>query len=143
MGAKLTGIVARGKQLGGKLGFPTANISLPCGKDIEEGVYAAITVVEGKRYEGMANVGHKPALFGGATEESGQRPAECPVKELILEVNLFGFSGDLYGRMVEVELLERIRGERKFANSAQLQEAVEKDRLTIEEYFKNIGIKCS
>lgn len=142
MGAKLTGIVARGKQLGGKLGFPTANISLPCGEDIEEGVYAAITVVEGKRYEGMANVGHKPALFGGSAD-TGQRQRECPAKELILEVNLFGFSGDLYGRTVEVELLERIRGERKFANSAQLQEAVGKDRLTIEKYFKNIGIKCS
>ena len=142
MGAKFSGTVIRGKQLGNKLGFPTANLSLKSDTTIEEGVYAAIATVDGKQYNSMANVGRKPSLFSGTgdvsrTKDNGTRSeTENISNEFILEVNLFGFCGNLYGRMLEVELIQRIRGEEKFASATELREAVEKDRLRIEEYFK-------
>jgi riboflavin kinase/FMN adenylyltransferase len=129
MGDKFTGTVTRGKQLGRRLGFPTANIAVATdGPQPAEGVYAVAARVDGTVYEGMGNVGRRGELFGDGVGST--------TAGLTLEVNLFGFEGDLYGRTIEVELLRRIRGERKFADEEELRAAVERDRREIEEYFK-------
>ncbi len=130
MATKITGTVISGKRLGRKLGFPTANIALDSGTAITEGVYAARAVVDGQVYDGMANVGRKNTI-PGAPVNPDTKPGGT-----VLEINIFGFDGDLYGKVIEVELLEYIRGERVFHSADELKTAVDRDRETIQEYFK-------
>jgi riboflavin kinase/FMN adenylyltransferase len=120
----LCGPVMRGKQLGRKLGIPTINQIIPAGKQFpRNGVYAARVRLEGGVYCGMANVGVKPTIAGE------RRPG--------LETHLFEFSGDVYGREAETELLHFIRPEECFARVEDLRIRLAKDRETIEEYFAN------
>lgn len=123
MGCTIKGTVIQGKKLGRRLGFPTANIAVgdtPC---ISDGVYAVRTTIDGKTFCGMANLGSRPSVENTDTQR-------------LLEVSLFDFEGDLYGKTLEVELLAFIRPERRFASIEELQRAVEHDRGVIEEYFK-------
>lgn len=94
------GVVVRGQQLGRTIGFPTANIAVPDGKLLPKGVYAVWLEVRGQRYKGMANIGTRPTV-SGMTES--------------FEVNVFDFSGDLYGFEVSVSFEAFIRSEQKFA----------------------------
>jgi riboflavin kinase / FMN adenylyltransferase len=109
----VSGPVVRGDQLGRKLGFPTANIAtgnlqLPPG-----GVWAVrVEAPEGQQWKGVANLGTRPTV-------GGEKP--------LLEVHLFGFSGDLYGRNLDVFFLEHLREERKFASLEALKEQISKD----------------
>jgi riboflavin kinase/FMN adenylyltransferase len=116
------GVVVRGAQLGRSLGFPTAN----CGQVQEmlpaPGVYAcwvnleAGSLGQGRRWGAVANLGFRPTLTGGD-------------QELRLEVHLFHFAGDLYGRQLRVEFVMRLRGERAFPNLEQLRAQIEQDAV--------------
>lgn len=124
MGAIIVeGEVRHGRRLGGKLGFPTANIAAGGMEDIAGGVYAARAAVDGRMYEGMASLGYRPTI-------------DPDSRERVLEVHLFGFEGSLYGRRLSVELAKFIRPEERFGSLDELKEAVEGDRREIEEYFK-------
>lgn len=114
--AVIRGVVEHGRRLGRRLGFPTANLSVPESERVEDGVYASRATVDGVRYRAMSNLGRNPSVGGG---------------ERRLETHIFGFSGSLYGRVLEVELLLRIRDERKFATVEELQAQIEKDREQI------------
>lgn len=119
---KIAGHVVNGMQQGRRMGFPTANIDIAeSGKMIPaNGVYAVTVSIEGisGTFAGMMNIGTRPT-FGGV--------------DVSLEVNIFGFSGDIYGKKVEVEFVKRIRGERKFASAEKLKEQLEDDRRKIME----------
>ena len=113
----ISGIVAHGNERGRLLGYPTANLELvdahvaiPLG-----GVYAVRAYVDGGVYGGMANIGKNPT-FGD-------------VEKPRLETNIFGFSGDIYGKMLTIEFVQRIRGEVKFAGIDALKAQLAQDKL--------------
>jgi riboflavin kinase/FMN adenylyltransferase len=102
---RVGGSVVGGAKRGLGLGFPTANVPLPRGTGLGHGIYAVRAFVEGERYEGAAYLGTRPTYDDG-------KP--------VLEVFLFGFSGDLYGREVAVEFIDFVRPDRKFESTEAL-----------------------
>ncbi len=112
------GVVIGGNRLGRKLGFPTANIAIDEHLAIENGVYCSKVYVGGEVYTAMTNVGVRPSVDGS---------------KRLLEAHLFGFKGLLYGLKLRVELLEKIRDERKFASVNELREQIAKDSEKIKE----------
>lgn len=112
----IEGRVEQGRQLGRRLGFPTANMAVPATVSAEEGVYASEVEIEGRKYRAMSNLGRNPSV--GGTERH-------------LETHVFGYDGSLYGCSLRVVLLRRIREERKFATVEALREQIERDRAYI------------
>ena len=113
----ISGIVVHGNERGRLLGYPTANLELvdahvaiPLG-----GVYAVRAYLDGGVYGGMANIGKNPT-FGD-------------VEKPRLETNIFGFSGDIYGKTLTIEFVQRIRGEVKFAGIDALKAQLAQDKL--------------
>jgi riboflavin kinase/FMN adenylyltransferase len=95
----VVGTVIHGEKRGRDLGYPTANIRLEPGCGLSFGIYAVRMRVDGVLRDGVASFGRRPTFDNGAP---------------LLEVYVFDFTGDLYGREVEVFFVERIRGEEKF-----------------------------
>ncbi|MBO5883777.1 MAG: bifunctional riboflavin kinase/FAD synthetase [Clostridia bacterium] len=109
----ITFIVTDGQALARKLGFPTANGSLPDNKLlIRKGVYASRVFFSGEYKYGITNVGIRPTVNG---------------KRLCMETHLFDFSGDLYGQELTVEFLSFIRDEVKFDSLDAMSEQIHKD----------------
>jgi len=108
----LTGKVVHGKQLGRTIGFPTANIDVSGGADCTPGVYFGRCDAEGKAWRVIINIGTHPTV-----------PEGPPT----VEAHLIGYSGDLYGRFIEVELIRFMRSERKFASVQELKEQLTRD----------------
>jgi riboflavin kinase/FMN adenylyltransferase len=109
----VAGEVSKGDERGKILGFPTANLipdpeqALPA-----DGVYATRAFLSEAVYQSVTNIGIRPT-FGG-----GQR---------LVEVHLLDFEGELYGRELEIELVDRLRGEARFANAEELKSQIMKD----------------
>ena len=116
----IEGTVVHGRQLGRRLGFPTANLAVPDALEARDGVYLSEAEVDGQLYGAMSNLGRNPSV--GGTERR-------------LESNLFGFEGELYGRQLRIRLLRRLREERKFASVEELQRQIEADRREAEAFF--------
>ena len=95
----VTGEVIHGQKLGRTLGFPTANVSLDPSSRLRHGIYAVRIRGEGLDHGGVASFGRRPTFDNGAP---------------LLEVMVFDFEGDLYGRVIEIDFVEWIRGEEKF-----------------------------
>ena len=113
----ITAEVMVGNKIGRTMGFPTANLELPREYMlIKGGVYACLVDYEGQTYKAMANIGHRPTI--------GDRGENQP----IIEVNLFGFDGDLYGQHIRVHFIDRIRDEEKFNGLGALKAQLEQDR---------------
>lgn len=106
-------VVVHGNHLGNTLGFPTANLHLAADQPllVPTGVYAVNVEVDQEQYGGMANAGFRPTIGG---------------TEMTLEVHLFDFSGDLYGKPISVRFIDRIRDEKKFDS---LEDLVKQLRL--------------
>ena len=119
---RLEGQVVTGAQRGRTLGFPTANLAEIATLAPANGVYAATTTLDGQRWAAAVNIGPNPT-FG----ESSRK----------IEVHLLDFSGDLYGRRIEVDFVKRIRDVRKFSSAnellAQLQDDVRAVRSSCSE----------
>ncbi len=116
----IEGTVVHGRQLGRRLGFPTANLAVPDTLEARDGVYLSEAEVDGQLYGAMSNLGSNPSV--GGTERR-------------LESYLFGFEGELYGRQLRIRLLRRLRDERKFASVEELQRQIEADRREAEAFF--------
>lgn len=95
----VAGPIVHGQKLGRELGFPTANIELDPSCALRHGIYAVRIEVDGVTHEGVASWGTRPTVDDG-------KP--------LLEVFIFDFSGDIYGKTAEVGFVEWIRGEEKF-----------------------------
>lgn len=116
-----TGKVAHGDARGRQLGFPTANLRLHRTVLPLHGVYAVRVSGAGELpLQGVANIGARPTV--GGTEPR-------------LEVHLFDFSGDLYGRRLRVEPLCKLRGEQKFASLEALKNQIAEDARQAREWF--------
>jgi riboflavin kinase/FMN adenylyltransferase len=109
---RVKGQVVAGAKRGAALGFPTLNIPLARGTALAHGIYAVRSYVAGTQIDGAAYLGTRPMFDDGLP---------------VLEVFLFDFKGDLYGSEVEVEFLEFIRGDRKFASVEELKVQMEAD----------------
>lgn len=112
----LQGKVEGGKRLGHSIRFPTANI---CPNDINKlipapGVYAVYVDVKGNRYKGMLNIGFRPTI-----EANGFQT---------VEVHILDFNQDIYGEMLTIIFLEKIRDELKFASIDELKIQLQKDK---------------
>ncbi len=107
---EITGVVRKGKGRGKELGFPTANILL--NHTISEGVYAAIVKVENHMY--------KAASFVGRAETFGEN-------ELQLESYILDFNRDIYGTVITVKLLRKLRESKKFSSVQSLVTAIGED----------------
>ena len=114
----LRGPIVRGDERGRTIGFPTINLGLSPDLALPaDGVYVSRTEVEGRRLESCTNIGVRPTFEG---------------VRRVVETHLLDFEGDLYDRVASVELLHRLRPERKFdgpeALIAQIRRDVEETR---------------
>jgi riboflavin kinase/FMN adenylyltransferase len=112
----MTGTVVAGDRRGRTLGFPTANLDPAApGKQIPgDGVYLTRVAVGGEQRYGIMNIGVRPTVSAGT--------------QRIIEVHILDFSRDIYGELLAVTFLRRLRDERKFASLAELVEQLGKDR---------------
>lgn len=108
----IMGRVVYGRQLGRQLGVPTANIRLQRYRAALEGVYAVQVDGPEQTYNGVANIGIRPTVDG---------------KEPLLEVHLFDYSGDLYGDLLSVRFLHKIRDEQTFDGLDALKAQIHQD----------------
>jgi len=113
----IAGRVIHGQKLARTLGFPTANLSLLKRKLPINGVFAVKAIIDNKSYLAIANVGNRPTLTNDLRQH--------------LEVHLIDFSGNLYGKRVQVVFEYKIRDEQKFANLEELKSAISKDVLLV------------
>jgi riboflavin kinase/FMN adenylyltransferase len=116
------GRVVVGDRRGHTLGFATANLRPRNAILVADGVYAVRANWDGEQRGGVANVGRKPTFGQG--------------RERTLEAHLFEFSGDLYGARLRVELVERLRGEMRFASPQALVEQIRRDAERAREVLK-------
>ncbi|MGB7925741.1 MAG: bifunctional riboflavin kinase/FAD synthetase [Pyrinomonadaceae bacterium] len=120
------GRVVRGDERGRTLGFPTANLR-PQNRVIpRSGVYVTATLIEGEWRRSVTNVGTRPT-FETTTEPS-------------VETYVMNWSGDLYGDVVRVRFLHRLRDERKFASIDELKRQIEHDLKRAVNYFERSGV---
>lgn len=111
----LQGTVVEGHRVGHTLGFPTANLRVECPEKLvpPDGTYAVFVHIGTATYGGMLGIGHRPTLDNG-TDRS-------------IEVNIFDFSGNLYGHSLRVSFHSRIRGVEKFGSVDELAERLRQD----------------
>jgi riboflavin kinase/FMN adenylyltransferase len=108
------GRVVHGRRLGHALGYPTANLRLGARVSPLCGVFAVrVHGIAAAAWPGVASLGVRPTVTGGG--------------EPLLEVYLFDFAGDLYGRRIEVEFVAKLRDEEKFADLDALRAAMDRD----------------
>ncbi len=122
----LRGLVIHGDHLGKTFGFPTANVAFENEKPflLARGVYAVFTNVSGIVYQGMANVGIRPTLNEN---------------QLKLEVNIFNFHEDIYGKELIVFFMERIRDEKKFHSVDALIEQIRQDKIQVKQLLSRLN----
>jgi len=104
--------VVHGDKRGRELGYPTANLRLDPACGLRHGIYAVRVGIGEQRYDGVASFGRRPMFDQGT---------------VLLEIFLFDFSGDLYGKMIDVAFVEWIRPELKFASVAELIQRMDED----------------
>ncbi|MBR4800071.1 MAG: riboflavin biosynthesis protein RibF [Clostridia bacterium] len=119
----MTGEVSMAKHNGTRMGFPTANISQ--NKDrflLADGVYATKTLVDGREYISMTNVGAKPTFNDFSAT---------------VETHIMGFDGDLYGKTVIIRFFERLRNIKAFATPDDLKEQLTLDEQRVKTLFSS------
>lgn len=118
----VSGEVIYGRQNGHKIGFPTANIDAKDYVLPQNGVYGAMVYIDDKVYLGMANLGFNPT-FKTLTKAS-------------LEVNIFDFDENVYGKIITIAFIKKIRVEKKFESVNELIEQLNKDKKHIITHIK-------
>lgn len=118
----LEGTVIDGDHRGRTIGFPTANLTLPPERIVPAtGIYVTRTIVDGRAYGSVANLGYRPTVNN---------------RGYLIETHLFDFDGDLYGRTIRVDLLTRLRGEKKFSGLAELTAQIARDAEAARAYLR-------
>src|SRR5690606_16387429 len=111
----LSGTIVKGKGLGKKLGFPTANLSISEAYKLipKHGVYVVSSHIGGRTVYGMMSIGFNPTFEGQVRT---------------IETNFFDFEQDLYGNELQIDIIDRIRDEYKFSSVEDLKAQLRKDR---------------
>jgi len=122
----LKGTVMHGNKLGRTLGYPTANLEPLDTEQIvpARGIYAIQAIHKGACYNGMMSIGYNPTV----TDK----------KELRIEANLFGFDSDIYGDVLEIRFIQKLRDEQKFESLEALVEQIGKDKEETIAMLKNL-----
>lgn len=112
----ITGQVVKGDGIGIKINYPTANIMPENNSKLipGNGVYVCKVNIENKNYQGMLNIGKRPTVNG---------------KERRIELHIFDFNTNIYGKNVKITLIKKIRDEIKFNNLDQLKHQLQKDEI--------------
>jgi riboflavin kinase/FMN adenylyltransferase len=110
----ILGTVVSGDNLGKKIGFPTANLSAHNEQFPPNGVYFAESKLDGVVYPGVVNLGYRPTVNTGRSER-------------ILEIHLFDFEREIYGKNLEVRFIRYLRPEKKFESIEALACQIEAD----------------
>ena len=122
----IEGQIVRGDQRGRTIGFPTANLK-PRNRVVPKfGVYATATLIKNEWRRSITNVGVRPTFDGD--------------KEPSIETHIFDFDGDLYGEVLRVRFLHRLRDERKFNGINELKAQIQKDSNRAQLYFRRQGV---
>ena len=122
-GMKLSGVVGEHNHIGGKIGFPTANLSGYDKRQLpSEGVYATVAELGGKRYEAVTSIGSNPTVGG---------------KSVTVETHMLDYGGNCYGMPMTVVFVKRLRGMVKFDSVEELKAQISKDTLCAREALKN------
>jgi len=121
-----SGLVVHGDDRGKELGFPTANLSV-----IDEdkllpaiGIYAVKCIIDKQKYYGLLSIGTRPTFY-----QSG---------EIIPEIYLFDFNQNIYGKTVTVNLVEKIRDEKKFSSAEELIDQMNRDKKSGQEILAKL-----
>lgn len=118
----MSGKIVYGQQLGRKLGVPTANVRLRRYRSPLQGVFAVrVTFENGETFQGVANIGTRPSVDGAL------KP--------LLEVHLFDFAANVYGKHIQVQFCLKLRNEQKFASLDLLQAQLQQDIVAAKHYF--------
>lgn len=120
---RISGTVVHGNALGRKIGYPTANIEVnsPLKLIPGNGVYSVLILIENSQFNGMMNIGVRPTV-GGELKRT-------------VEVHIFDFDRDIYGKDLTVCFLSKWRDERKFPSLEDLKAQLKKDEEAIRNYF--------
>lgn len=119
----LCGVVQKGRQLGHKLGFPTANIVPDAYQVLPPfGVYVAETKIDRRRIPSIVNIGVRPTIVGK------QHP-------VVVESHMLSFNETVYGKYIQIRLLCHLRGERKFESLKALKTQIAKDVSDTNAFF--------
>ncbi|NLC25831.1 MAG: riboflavin biosynthesis protein RibF [Fastidiosipila sp.] len=125
---KLRGVVVRGREIGSRKGFPTANFLYPAKRArLRDGVYATVACCSAGRFCAISNIGVSPTI-----EE------ETPMR---VETYLYDFDGSLYGEEIEVEFLAFVRPELRFDSVDELTEAVQQDLENVRQWHQAHVVK--
>ena len=118
----ITGTVITGKQLGRTIGFPTANINIAENYKLipPNGVYLVQASINTQVVHGMMNIGTNPTVDGQAQS---------------IEIHFLDFEANIYNQELKISIVQRIRDEKKFNSLQDLQEQLQKDKVTAKEYF--------
>ena len=117
----IRGPVLHGDERGRTIGFPTLNIGVSADEALPpNGVYVTRAEIDGRVCNGVTNVGTQPTFEGSRRR---------------VETHLLDFAGDLYGRVVRIELLKRLREERKFEGASALVDQIERDVADTRAFF--------
>jgi riboflavin kinase/FMN adenylyltransferase len=122
----ILGRVIHGRAVGRKIGFPTANLDFHSKALPPYGIYAARALVDGVIRDGVVNLGINPTF-------------EMRTVKPLLELHIFDFSGNLYGRDVEVFFIKRLRNERRFGSVEKLTAQIARDIATARRVLKRIS----
>ena len=122
------GRVVRGMERGRELGFPTANLRPENRVIPRRGVYVTATLIEGAWRRSITNIGTRPTFEDDSAQAS-------------IETYVMNWTGDLYGDVVRVRFLHRLRDEQKFASIDELKRQITSDRNRASEYFERGGVR--
>lgn len=119
----LTGEIKKGKGLGKQIGFPTANLHIYESYKLvpKNGVYVVQSLFDGKQVYGMMNIGFNPTV---------EEPTVSETRPERIEINFFDFNENLYGKVIQIDIIDRLRDEFKFESVEKLKEQLLKDKKT-------------
>lgn len=111
----LSGKVVKGRQIGTKIEFPTANLQVDRRVLLPLGVFATRAFLSGKKYKAVVNIGQRPTILGAKS------------KSTKVEAHFLGFHKMIYGKLVRLELVTKIRDEKVFKDTFSLRTQIAKD----------------
>ncbi len=120
----ISGHIIEGAHVGTGMGIPTINLDIPDDKLLPPfGVYATKTVMDGKEYVSITNIGKRPTFYNDS--------------KTVAETFILDFEENLYGKDVRVDFYEHIRDEKKFENADALYGQISKDIKTVRDHFRH------